>query len=116
MSKEEIVMDVFWIFITWGCGALFYAIGGHATHADYPVHFWSGDEIPKDRCLDIPAYNKELAHIWKIYSVPLFISGITFIWFPVISAVVMSLSICIGTIWLIKSYRKIEKKYIIKQK
>lgn len=112
MSTEHIVACILWFLSTWGCAGIFYLAGGFAKHADYPVHFYAGDEIPKENCKDIPAYNKELSHIWNMYSLPLLVTGITFIWFPVISAVAMGVSMLAGGIWLVKKYRKIAKKYL----
>ena len=101
-----------------GCAFLFLLIGIHADKSVKPVGFWSGKEVDPHSVSDVDSYNKENARMWKMYSVPYFLSGILSIpggyheGFIIASAVVLSLAALLGIPVLISNYRKIEKKYI----
>lgn len=110
-NREKIVLDIIWLLCTWGCGTLFAGIGWFAKSLSEPMWFWSGSTIPADTISDIPAYNREMARMWYRMSVPMWITGVTFLWLPMCSAVVMGLSVTLGIPLMIRCYHRIRKKY-----
>ncbi len=110
----DMIENLIWLFSIWGCAGIFTGIGIHAGRMKEPMWFWSGTKVPSSLISDIPSYNRENRKMWCIYSIPFWITGISFFWYPVISAIIMSLSGTLGIAWLIWYYRGIEKRYKIK--
>lgn len=103
--------NIIWIICTWGCAALFTGIGFYAKKLEKPMWFWSGSEVPAYKIKDIPAYNKANGIMWCSYSVPFWISGVSFFWHRIFAVVLLVLACTMGIIWLIRYYEKILKKY-----
>lgn len=103
-----------WLFSVWGCAGIFTGIGIYAGRRKEPMWFWTGSKVLSSQISDIPSYNRENQKMWCIYSVPFWITGVAFFWYPVISAIVMALSGTLGIAWLIWYYHGIEKRYRIK--
>lgn len=101
-----------------GCGILFFCLGAHAIGSSKPMGFWSQGEIKAHWVSDIPGYNLENARMWKLYSIPYFLSGFLacLSWvhegYMIASVVVLMLAAFPGLFMLVRHYRKIEKKYI----
>ena len=121
MNNEAIVGAILTMGIGCLCGALFYGIGWWSDRKKAPMGFWSGMELKPEWVRDIPAYNHECAVMWKVYSIPYFISGILgllgmfHVGFTVAMVVVMVGATLPGLILLICHYKKIEKKYIYRE-
>lgn len=119
MSGEQIVGLIISLLCSWGCGALFFLLGLRAEKCRKPVNFWAGSEIAPCRVSDIAAYNHENAVMWKLYSVPYWVSGILFaldavsLAFTIAGAVVLFSACFPGLLILIRKYRQIEKNYIV---
>lgn len=105
---------IIWIISIWGCAALFLGIGIYAGKREKPMWFWSGTTVEPDTISDIPAYNKAYRKMWIIYSIPFWVTGISYLWYPMQSAILMVVSSTLGVGWLIWYYHGIEKKYKIK--
>lgn len=103
--------DIIWLICTWGCAALFTGFSLYARRLKKPMWFWSGSEVPSYKIKDIPAYNKANGIMWSRYSVPFWISGISFFWYRIFAVVLLVLACTVGIIWLIRYYEKISKKY-----
>ena len=118
MTGEQILGLIVIVWFVGGCGILFAGIGFWAARNKKPVGFWTGREVKAETVTDIPAYNRENARMWYLYSVPYFLSvvfGILDIWFDWADTVTFALIILASTLglwWLIRTYRKIEKRYI----
>lgn len=118
MSGEEIVALVIMAACCFGCGILFWSLSIHARRTGKPVSFWAGREVYPQWIDDIPGYNRENSLMWKVYSLPYFISGgvACFYWlddgFIIASMVVLLLAGFPGVWLLIHQYRKIERKYM----
>lgn len=110
-DKEKIVTDIIWLLCTWGCGSLFAGIGWFAKTLSEPMWFWSGSTVPADTVKDIPAYNREMARMWYRMSLPMWITGITFMWLPALSAIAMGIAVVMGIPIMIRRYHRIRKKY-----
>ena len=120
MDQESISGAIIMLICCWGSGILFWGIGAYAQKLDKPMHFWSGTNIDPKTVTDLYGYNEENGRLWKLFSVPFWITGILAIvgiWyevFSIISAVVLALGVTAGLFWLIVRYKRIEKKYIRK--
>ena len=119
MNGEQILGAIVMLFCGFGCGGLFYWIGSWAASRKDPMHFWTGSTVDSKTITDIPAYNGANARMWKQYSIPYWISGILGIlafWdgrLACWATVPIGLACTVGILWLIYSYRKIEKQYKI---
>ena len=117
MNGENILGAIIMISCGFGCGGLFYWMGKWASTRKDPMHFWTGSTVDPKSITDIPAYNYANARMWKMYSVPYWISAIfgvlTFcdIRFLLLSEISIGLACTGGICWLIHSYKKIEKRY-----
>ena len=120
MDSEAIVGIVIMLVCCWGSGALFLGIGICARKRRIPVHFWAGMKIDPSSISDISDYNRENGRMWMKYSIPYWISGALSIlgawkmWISVLSVVIMVLACTLGIVWLITTYKRIEKTYIVK--
>lgn len=106
--------ELIWILAIWGCAVLFSGIGIYAGNRKDPMWFWTGSTVLPEKVKDIPAYNRANRKMWLLYSIPFWITGITYYWFDIESAIVMVVACTGGIGWLIWYYSKIEEKYIIK--
>ena len=118
MTGEQIFGLIIMIWFVGGCGLIFAGIGFRASRAKKPVGFWTGKEVKVESVTDIPAYNAENARMWYWYSAPYFLSvllsilGIQAEWANKAAIGLITLACTVGLWWLIRTYRKIEKRYI----
>lgn len=119
MNGESIFAMIILSFSGFGCGGVFWWIGHWSELRSDPMHFWSGSKVDPEAISDIPAYNRENARMWKLYSIPYWISGLAAIgtgWsdvFAVISLISITFACTYGIWWLIRSYRNIWNRYSI---
>lgn len=111
MDKNDLMGVIIWMISVWGCAILFTGIGLFAWKREEPMWFWSGSTVDPDTVSDIPAYNREMMKMWVGYSIPFWITGLTFIWYPAVSAIAMGIAATLGIGWLVWRYHKIKKKY-----
>ena len=102
---------IIWFVTMFGCAALFFGIGVYAKRLEKPMWFWSGVEVEAAVISDIPAYNRENSRMWKLYSLWYWAAGLIWIWSEGIALTILVLSCTVGIIFLVRNYRKIEKKY-----
>ena len=120
MSGEDIFGLIIMVTVSFGCGVLFYAMGLLAVRSKKPFGFWTGKEVKPETISDIPAYNRENGKMWKLYSLPWFVTGVLYfggIRFPALQWLSVALLIAAGTAgigWLICRYNRIFKKYSVK--
>ena len=120
MTGDGIFGIIMMLCISFGCGALFFGLGLWAQRSKNPFGFWTGKEVKTEFIPDIPAYNRENAKMWKIYSTPYFLScvfSVVGIWLPGFNwfSVTLLFAACtLGIGWLIWQYKKIYRKYSIK--
>ena len=120
MNGEEIVTLAVMLLTCGGCGVLFFCIGIRAERSGKPFGFWAGQEVSQDSVSDIPAYNRESGRMWKIYSVPYFLSCglyLSGVLIPVMEYLAMAVLILAGTLGiglLIGRYKHIRGKYSVK--
>ncbi len=121
MNREQIVGAIISMVISWGSGAVFYGFGLWCERKKTPVGFWSGIAVQAQWVRDIPAYNHENAVMWKVYSIPFFLCGILGLLGMYHSAFTVAMVTCMvltafpGIFFLIRCYKKIERKYIYRE-
>ena len=118
MDGEGIFEAIVLMLCGFGCGALFSWIGSWAKTRKDPMPFWTGSVVDPKTITDIQAYNLANARMWKQYALPYWLTGIcgfTSFLDARISIVVgcwsVGLASTVGIVWLICSYKKIEKQY-----
>jgi len=118
MNADAVFGMIVMTLCCFGSGALFCGIGKYAARKPTPMGFWAnGSEIKPEDISDITAYNLENGRMWKFYSIPYWLSGISGIgicWsdtFAVISVMILAVAGTIGIWWLIRSYQSILARY-----
>ena len=120
MDGERIFGIILMTFVNLLCAGIFYGIGFWAQKRNDPMHFYTGTTVDPKTISDIPAYNRENAKMWKVFSVPFWLCAgcaLGSIWFDVlmiVSIVLLALGCTVGIGWLICKYQKILKKYKIR--
>ena len=76
--------------------------------------FWANGKIfdPKS-VTDIPGYIREYSGLFRCFAIPCMISGALMPFSAVLSLMILLLWSVFGIWWLIRSYKQIEKKYIL---
>ena len=83
------------------------------------MHFWAGSEVDPKTVSDIPAYNRENGRMWKQYSLSFWLAGVLgiagmwYLWCDIAALIVLCLACTVGLWWLVKSYRRIRKRYLV---
>ena len=100
--------------IVFGCGMGIFLFGILAGKQDKPMGFWANGKIfdPKS-VTDIPGYIREYSRLFRCFAIPCMISGALMPFSAVISLIILLLWSVFGIWWLIRSYKQIEKKYIL---
>lgn len=62
----------------------------------------------------VQAHNKAHASMWKKYSIWFWVAGMMYIVSEILALACIVLSCTSGLLWLYQTYKKIEKKYIVK--
>lgn len=120
MTGEQIVGLAVMLLCCGGSGVLFFGIGVWATKQKTPMHFYAGTTIDPKRVSDIPAYNLACGKLWKGFSVPFFLAvaaSVVGLWDDrgeILSLVFLILACTVGIWWLVRTYKGIEKKYLIR--
>lgn len=119
MSNGELVGILVGAVCGFGSGALFYGIGAQGARRQNPMNFWAGQTIAPESVPDIPAYNHACARLWKGFSIPCWLFGILSLllpvgnWTAIVGLVILISWGTVGLWWLIRSYKRIEKQYIV---
>ena len=100
--------------IVFGCGLGIFLFGIWAGMQDKPMGFWANGKIfdPKS-VTDIPGYIQEYSRLFRRFAIPCMISGALMVFSAVLSVIILLLWCVFGIWWLIRSYKQIEKKYIL---
>ena len=107
--------DVIFIAAVWLCAGLFFGLGVLAGRKKDPMFFYSGVKVDPSVVRDIPAYNRENARMWKVYSIPFFLCGPLVLLSPLLAAAGIALASTLGLFLLVRHYHKIERRYILKK-
>ena len=119
MTGETIFGMIMMIGCGFGCGALCYGLGVWAAKRKTPMGFWTGVEIDPKKVSDIPAYNRANARMWKLYSIPYWLTGLAGfvsifdIRASALAGILILLGCTVGIGWLIWVYKRICKRYMV---
>ena len=113
MDGEKILGIIVMVFCCFLCGGTFLGIGIWAKKSKKPMHFYSGTTVDSKTVSDIPAYNLENSKMWKVYSIPFWVSCIVSFFHIGAAAIIMSVACFPGFLWLIFRYKQICKKYLV---
>ena len=120
MNGETIFGMIIMTFCNLLCAGIFYGIGIWASKRKDPMHFYSGTTVDPRTISDIPAYNRENAKMWKLFSLPFWLSTLCSIlslflpWCSTVSIALMVAGSTVGIVWLVRKYHRICKKYMIR--
>ena len=121
MTGDDIIGLIVILLVSLGCGALFFGMGHCAERSKKPFGFWTFKEVRPESITDIPAYNRENGKMWKLYSLPWFLTGVLYsggIRFYALEWLSVALLVLVNTAgigWLVCRYNRIFRKYSIKQ-
>ena len=76
-----------------------------------PLAFWAGDDTLKDKLADVPAYNAEMARLYRLYAIAFMLAGVFCLIFPPVGIALIVLNSTAGIYALYRSYRSIFRKY-----
>ena len=119
MNAGKILGVIVMALCGFGCGALFYGIGVHASRLKKPMHFYSGTTVDPKTISNVPAYNRENGKMWKQFSVAYWMCGVLSIgsiwadWCSAAYTVLIFAGSVVGGIWLVLRYQQIRKKYAV---
>ena len=105
------VSVIVWLLCVGGCAAAFTGIGIYAFRRVEPMFFWSGKTVKRQELADVDGYNRANAIMWMIYSIPMWISTISYFWFPKFTVMLLVIACTAGLGALIYAYQKIYQKY-----
>ena len=103
--------DIIWYATMFSCAVLFCAIGVYAIKTEKAMWFWAGSEVDPTTITDVKAYNRENARMWFLYSLWYWIAGFAWIWSEAAALTVLVLGCTAGIPILVRTYRKIEKRF-----
>ena len=72
-----------------------------------PIAFWAGDDTLKDKLADIPAYNAEMARLYRRYGASFALYGLLFLINSPIGIIAVCLECTVGLYLLFRSYQSI---------
>ena len=105
------ISGIIWLLCVGGCAAAFTGIGIYAYRREEPMFFWSGSTVKRQEITDVEAYNHANGIMWIVYSIPMWVSTISYFWFPKMATTVLVISCTLGLGVLIFAYHKIYQKY-----
>lgn len=93
------------------CAIPFLIISKYDKDSATPITFWSGDKSLKEKVTDIPAYNKEMANLYKLLGFGFIVCGIGCIIYLLFGVVLLFLCCTLGLFLVYKKYKTILNKY-----
>ena len=120
MDGERIFGIILMTFVSLMCAGIFYGIGVWAQKRKDPAHFYSGTTVDPKTISDVPAYNRENAKMWKIFSVPFWLCALCAIlslfipWCSTVSIALLVGGCTVGIGWLITRYHRILKEFSVR--
>ena len=122
MDPMKIFELLIGIACTFGIGLCIYFFGVYAgKKTDKPMGFWAnGEPLDPKKVTDIASYNQEYGKLFRQFAVLPMISGVFTVMsvfhdaFAYVYLFVLLFWGTFGMWWLIRSYKKIEKRYILR--
>ena len=120
MDGESIFGAIIMVLSNLICAGSFYGIGIWASKRKEPMHFYSGTKVDPRTISDIPAYNRENAAMWKLFSIPFFLAAacaVAGLWekrLAILGIIILVASSTAGIGWLLVRYNRILRKYQVR--
>lgn len=114
MNGEEIFGLIIMVGCCWLCAATFCGIAFWAAKRKDPMHFYSGTKVDPRTISDIPAYNRENARLWGIYSIFFWLAGIVSFFHMLAALGILMLACVPGIFFLVRQYNRIHQKYKVR--
>lgn len=99
------------------CGSIlstavaFELIAKYGKDSKEPISFWSGDTSLKNKVTDVPAYNREMAALYKKYAVSMFVAAAGCVVHSLVGLGIFLVDITLGLFLVYRAYKKILSKY-----
>ena len=107
-----IIATLIWLGCIWLIAILFLFFGVKWSKSEEPVSIWAQKEPLKRKDLtDVEGYNREMGRMLKLYSLPYFFTGLTFLWSAMIAGILAFVVTIGGVVYLAWMYDKIQQKY-----
>lgn len=92
------------------CAVCFWAIAKFGKDGKDPISFWSGDTSLKGKVKDVPAYNREMASLYKKYGWAYFAAAVGGAVHPLVGVAILALDL-VAIVFVYRVYKKILEKY-----
>lgn len=93
------------------CAIPFLIIAIYNKDSKEPINFWSGDTTLKGKVRNVKDYNREMALLYKRYSIAFLITGICFIVTPIVGVILIGFDCTLGIYLMYKNYKRILSLY-----
>ena len=93
------------------CAVPFLIISIYNKDSKEPINFWSGDTTLKGKVRNVKDYNREMALLYKRYSIAFLITGMGFLVTPIVGVVLICFDCTLGIYLMYKNYKKILNMY-----
>ena len=119
MNAGEFFENLLFVFCCLGCGIGCWVYGSWVQRQEKPVGFWSGVPFASERITEIAAYNRDYCILFKKFAILPTVAGITMlfagfsVWMAYVSLAILMFWGTFGIWWLIHTYKKMERKYIL---
>lgn len=89
----------------------FLIISIYNKNSDEPINFWSRDTTLKAKVKNVCDYNREMAMLYRKCAIVCLITGIMFLFVPVIGVIMVCLDCTVGIYLVYRKYKKILELY-----
>lgn len=93
------------------CAIPFWVIAKYNVNGKDPISFWSSDASLKGKVTDVPAYNREMAALYKKYAAGFVVTGLGFLVHPIVGVVLLVFACTVGIGLVYRSYKKVLQRY-----
>lgn len=93
------------------CAVPFLIISVTNKDSKESINFWSGDTTLKGKVRNVKDYNREMALLYKKYSIAFLFAGIGFVVAPIIGVILICFDCTLGIYFLYKNYKRILSLY-----
>ena len=93
------------------CSVPFWIISHYGKESHTPLSFWSGDGTLKEKVNNIPAYNQEMAALYKKCAWAFLIAGICCLLYLPLGVILIMLECTVGIYVVYRKYKKILWRY-----
>lgn len=93
------------------CAVPFFIISRYDANSVTPITFWAGDNSLKKKVKNIPAYNKEMAALYRKCAWAILAASLLCVILPVVGVIFLCGESVVGIYIVYVCYTKILKKY-----